>query len=158
MYSRGMRESAASNVVVASPLLRVGAYVTDSIILALMTLALTGMGLLRLDDAFLPADTSSLVTLLVWQAAYHIGFTAMRAATPGKMAMRIVIRDQEEKPLQPDAAILRYVVILVENVIIVGVVVSLMLMIMDPKRRTLHDRVARTLVVKASTATEAGGA
>jgi uncharacterized RDD family membrane protein YckC len=142
-------QNAATGLMIASPLRRIVAYLLDGLILALVTLMLSGLGIVVFDNDGLPADVTSLVVLLVLQATYNIGFLAARGATPGKMAMRIVVRDAQGNVLLPDAAILRYVVVMVENFLLVGVIISAVLLFVDGQRRTIHDRMARTLVVKA---------
>jgi uncharacterized RDD family membrane protein YckC len=147
---RPVVENAATNLAIASPLQRAVAYLLDGLILALLTLALAGFDIVNVDSSTsLPRDAQSLVLLLVLQATYNIGFVATRSATPGKMAMRIVVRDLEGKAVQPDTAILRYVVLMIENVVLVGIIVSAVLLFTDQRRRTIHDRIAQTLVVKA---------
>jgi uncharacterized RDD family membrane protein YckC len=142
-------QNAATDLMIASPIRRIIAYLLDGLILALVTLMLSGLGIVMFDNDGLPADVTSLVVLLVLQATYNIGFVATRGATPGKMAMRIVVRDGQGNVLLPDAAILRYVVLMVENFVLVGIVISAVLLFTDKQRRTIHDRVARTLVVRA---------
>ena len=142
-------QNATTNLIVASPLQRAVAYLLDGLIIAIFTLALSGLNVVKLDDNSLPRDATSLVLLLVLQATYNIGFVATRSATPGKMAMRIVVRDEQGKAVEPDTAILRYLVLMIENLTLVGVVISAVLLFADPRRRTIHDRVAKTQVVKA---------
>src|SRR5690348_11455807 len=115
---RPVMQDTTSTLVIASPLRRAAAYFIDGLILAVITLAAAVTGVVRLDDSHWgAADVESLVLVLVGQAAYNIGFLAMRSATPGKMALQIEVCDLEGKPIQPDTAILRYVVLLVGNLI-----------------------------------------
>ena len=85
----------------------------------------------------------------VSQAIYAIGFVSALRATPGKLALGMRIVRADGQPLLPDTAILRYLVVFVGNLLLeVEFIVSVFLMINDPARRTIHDRVARTLVVR----------
>ena len=140
-------------------MLRVAAYVIDSIVLALLVLVLIEISVVEMTAEGVlpaPADGGSMLALLITQSIYNIGFTAAWAATPGKMAMRIVIRGRDGEVLEPDAAILRYIVLMVGNLVFVGLVASLVLLFVDKQRRTLHDRVAKTLVVKVTSIAETG--
>jgi uncharacterized RDD family membrane protein YckC len=137
-----MRDIAAAELVAASVWLRAGAFLIDSAIVALVNLGVASV--------LGGGESQALLAVLMGVgAAYHIVFVAARSATPGKMAMRITICDPQGRPVQPDTAILRYVVLLVGNIIVAGLVVSLVLALRDPQRRTLHDRIAGTRVVRA---------
>lgn len=130
----------ASQLAYAPALLRIAAFLIDGAIVTVVDLALLAV-LGSVDD---PATFATLVALT---AAYHIGFVTARSATPGKMAMRIYVSDMQGNPVRPDTAILRYLILLVGNAVLIGTFVSLALVFADPQRRTLHDRVARTLVL-----------
>ena len=80
-------------------------------------------------------------------AVYNVAFLATRSATPGKMAMGLYVGDAQGRPLAPDAAVLRYLVQVVGGLLFgIGTLVSLVLVLVDPQRRAVHDRVARTRV------------
>jgi uncharacterized RDD family membrane protein YckC len=85
--------------------------------------------------------------LLLTLSAYHIVMLIAMSATPGKMALRIHVSDASGARLQPDRAILRFLVFFVSVLIPVGILVSAALVLTDPQRRALHDRVARTRVL-----------
>jgi uncharacterized RDD family membrane protein YckC len=81
-------------------------------------------------------------------AVYHVLFLVAFSATPGKMAMGLYVGDVEGRRLMPDKAILRYLVYFIGAQILIGTLISLFLFFTDtPQRRTLHDRVAGTLVL-----------
>jgi uncharacterized RDD family membrane protein YckC len=127
----------------ASPWLRVAALVIDTLIVA--ALYAIGGGILGIA----PQDTSSYFTFaILFSAAYTIGFTVYRAATPGKIAVGVYVADQDGSPVRPDAAILRYLIFFVAGAVFIGHLVSLYLVFADRQHRTLHDRLAKTLVLK----------
>ena len=132
--------------------LRALAFVLDVLILITVNLAFSSL----LSAA--GADGSTIFAAIVAvQALYYIGFTVYRSATPGKIAMRIYVSDLEGRPVAPDTAILRFLVYFVGGAIIAGSVISALLVLNDPKRRTVHDRIARTLVVVGRPAYEDKG-
>jgi uncharacterized RDD family membrane protein YckC len=83
---------------------------------------------------------------LIVLSLYEIGFLIAAAATPGKMAMRMHVAAPDGTRLEPDKLILRYLIFLVMTLIIVGIAINAVLILTDPQRRALHDRVAGTRV------------
>lgn len=142
----GMKET-AEGYILGPAILRLLAFMIDSAVLVVINLALIGtVGIVDIEDGR-PANAESLVALILTAASYHIGFTAARSATLGKMAMNIYVAYPDSTGVRPDTAILRYIVLLIENLFVVGTLISLVLMFVDRRRRTLHDRVAGTLVL-----------
>lgn len=133
--------------VLAPAILRLLAFMIDAAVIIVIDLALIStFGLVEIRDGR-PANVESLVTLLVMSASYHIIFVAARSATIGKTAMSVYIAYPNGERVRPDTAILRYIVLLLETFFLVGALISLVLMFADPMRRTLHDRVAGTIVL-----------
>jgi uncharacterized RDD family membrane protein YckC len=69
------------------------------------------------------------------------------SATLGKLALGIYVSDLHGQRIRPDTAILRYLIYMLGQLTFIGMVVSILMIFTDPKRRALHDRVAGTLVV-----------
>ena len=69
--------------------------------------------------------------------------------------MGLYVADKQGARIRPDTAILRYIVYLVGNSIVVGLAISVVLVLVDPSRRALHDRIAGTLVLRRPQGTEA---
>ncbi len=91
---------------------------------------------------------TGLAFYLVGWSVYYIGFTAVMSATPGKVAMGIHVAAKTGRRAQPDSVILRYVVLMAGALPFgVGTIVSIVLVLTDPQRRALHDRIAGTLVL-----------
>ena len=143
-YIQAVKE-ATSGLVLAPVLLRIAAFVLDVGILIVINLALSGLGVIEVKEGR-PASGSSFALLMIVGAAYHIGFLAARSATPGKTAMNIYVGYRDGSAIRPDTAILRYLIVLGENFFLVGAIVGLVLMFTDRDRRTIHDRIAGTIV------------
>ena len=139
-------------MVVAPVLLRVLAFLIDGAIVAVIDLGLTA---LIGDTGITNRETFAL--LIAVTATYHIGFLAVKSATPGKMAMNLYVGDRQGRAVRPDQAILRYMVLLVGNFVLVGTIASLVLILAEPQRRAVHDRVAGTLVLMGRPSQAASG-
>jgi uncharacterized RDD family membrane protein YckC len=144
---------AASQVALASPWLRLSAFLIDTAILTVINLGVTA----SLGDVRIEERTTFAAITFVW-VAYHVGFVAVRSATLGKTLMGIYVAYPDGKPVRPDTAILRYLVfngplyLGIINVTLgfVGIsiwVASLLLVLIEPQRRTMHDRIAGTRVL-----------
>jgi uncharacterized RDD family membrane protein YckC len=95
-------------------------------------------------------EPSDFVLLLTWfpiHAAYYIFPTAVALGTPGKTALRMRIVKRNGEAPTPDVVILRYLVFLITFLVPLGLLASLALVLTDPERRALHDRIAGTIVV-----------
>jgi uncharacterized RDD family membrane protein YckC len=137
---------ASSGVVLAPILPRIVAFAIDFLIMAaILSLGLSA-GVLNIEKGR-PADAATLAAIAVVAAVYYIAFLATASATPGKMAMRMHVAYRDGGRLQPDTAILRGMVLMVENLFPIALFVSFAVMVMDSERRALHDRVAGTVVV-----------
>ena len=91
-------------------------------------------------------DSGRLVILLITLCVYEIGFLLMIGATPGKMALRMHVAGPNGERLEPDKVILRFLVFFVGILVIVGIPISAVMVLTDPQRRALHDRIAGTRV------------
>ncbi len=142
-YSPLMRDAATNEIVTAPLLLRALALLIDDAIVVIALLALDGV-----LSVFAVGQVEAFATLALATAAYHVGFLATKSATPGKLLMGLYVGDRQGRRLRPDSAILRYLVYLVGNAALgIGLVVSIVLVIVDHRRRAIHDRVAGTLVL-----------
>jgi uncharacterized RDD family membrane protein YckC len=122
----------------ASFLARSAAFLLDWAIVLLISVFLAGA-----TDA---DQTARLVIGLVTLSVYHIAFLIATSSTPGKMALRLHVSNEVGRRLEPDQAILRFLLFFVSVLTVVGLVVSAAMVLIDPQRRSLHDRVARTRV------------
>jgi uncharacterized RDD family membrane protein YckC len=141
-------QSTSTQITIAPLLLRVSAVVIDIAILIVAGFALIA----AVEPDALSSDgsvsQSTFAIGVITGALYHIGFNATMSATPGKLAMGLYVADKNGARVRPDTAILRYVVFLAGNFIIIGFFATIGLVIFDPQRRAIHDRVAGTLVLR----------
>jgi uncharacterized RDD family membrane protein YckC len=142
---------------------RVFAFLVDA---TMQTVLLLVMAAIFSDLHF--SERAVLAGLLVVTSAYSIGFVGMTSSTPGKMAMGMWVSDGAGGRVFPDRAILRYLVIALPNLVLLGVLrdevwpsiyawlavtavvlaLNLALAVRDPRRRLLHDRIAKTTVIE----------
>jgi len=139
---------------IAEPWRRLVGFVIDWMILVMIALILVSV--LRIDlgegDALrLPAAVLIVQGLVA--AAYYIGFTVSRGQTPGKMLMgtRVVMERTGQIPgLRPSA--IRWVVpgvfAFLPGISVVAAAIYGWLLF-DRRRRGLHDKAAKTVVVHA---------
>ena len=88
--------------------------------------------------------------LTIWgiiQAVYFICFTALKAATPGKMLLKIHIETAGGEPMTWMVSALRFVASLITQCTLMFYGLGYLIVMIDPKRRALHDHIARTSVV-----------
>lgn len=88
-------------------------------------------------------DAARFVVLLVVASLYEIGFHLAIGATPGKMALRIHVAGPNGERPDPDKIILRYLAFFLA---IPAIPISAFMVLTDPQRRAIHDRVAGTRV------------
>ena len=131
------------NIPVAPPPVhRFLAYILD-----LWLVGLAWITLAAITNSFPGLPTWAAGLGLTWMAAYYILSMLRYHTTPGKRLFKMRIVMQDGSPLQPDAAILRFLVFFVTCLIPLGVLASGALMLFDPERRAVHDRLAHTVVV-----------
>ena len=119
-------------------------------------------------EATNPFDAiSQIFSFMLRSAGYSIGFVGFTSSTPGKMAMGMWMSDGNGRRVLPDRAILRYLVIALPNLVLVGVLrdevrlsviawlaVTAAILLLDAvfllradDNRLLHDRIAGTRVI-----------
>ncbi len=139
---------------IAEPWRRLVGFVIDWMILVMIALILVSVLRIDLgagDGLRLPAAV--LIVQGMVAAAYYIGFTVSRGQTPGKMLIgtRVVMERTGQIPgLGPSA--LRWVVpgvfAFLPGISVVAAVIYGWLLF-DSRRRGLHDKAAKTVVVHA---------
>lgn len=138
-----------------SPWARIGARLIDALILiAATTVLAAAFG--GLDDPDEVNAGATILSMLV-AVAYEVGFIGTIGATPGKLALRLRVVAQEDGRTPPgwDKAFLRYAPFLVALIPVIGPLLSLGVLVLslvwlgtDDRRRTVYDRAATTYVVK----------
>lgn len=134
---------------------RIGARLIDALILIAGTTVLAAaFGGFDDPDEF---NAGATIISILAAVSYEVGFIGVIGATPGKLALGLRVISQEDGRTPPgwDKAFLRYAPFLVALVPEIGpllslgvVVVSLVWLGTDDRRRTVYDRVATTYVVK----------
>lgn len=123
-----------------SVVLRAIAVVLDSAIIFILAVVVIGR-----DDL---GHGAGLAFYLGGWAVYYVGFTAAIGATPGKIAVGLHVASRTGARPALDSVILRYTVMLAGALLFgIGTIVSTLMVVTDPQRRSLHDRVAGTLVL-----------
>lgn len=90
---------------------------------------------------------------IIWgivQAAYFIIFNAIQSSTPGKRFFHLRIETANGERLNFLTSTVRYVASMFTQFTLVLYGVGYLIVMVDPKRRALHDFVARTRVVHES--------
>ena len=139
---------------IAEPWKRLAGFVIDWMVLVMTSLvivSLLGIDLGGGDALRLPTSARTVQGLV--GAAYYIGFTASRGQTPGKMLIgtRVVMKTTGEIPA-PGPAVMRWAIpglfVFLPGVSVISVVIYGWLFF-NPYRQGLHDKAARTVVVRA---------
>ncbi|PWJ68209.1 MULTISPECIES: RDD family protein [unclassified Fibrobacter] len=81
------------------------------------------------------------------QALYFIFFTAIKGATPGKMLLHIKVETSEGGKVRWLTSIIRYIASMFTQFTLALYGIGYIIVMIDPKRRALHDHIARTRVV-----------
>lgn len=81
---------------------------------------------------------------------YTLYFTIRYSATPGKMFLRLKIRNGDGSPFHWKNAVFRYFASLLTQATLIFYGFGYILAVVDPKKRTLHDFFAKTVVVHSS--------
>jgi len=154
-FVQGLREGAVAptSLELAGLGSRVAAKILDTIILsvvnAMVTFAITGSWTVnpQTNPNVAIATTSMVAALnMILNLSYNIGFLHWRGQTPGKMALNIKVVTPEGAALSWGKAIARpFAEILSGCVCAVGYLIAFW----DPEKRTLHDRIVGTRVIKA---------
>ena len=148
------RHSPITEDEIAEPWRRLLGFVIDWMVMVLIALILLSVLQIDLDagDGLRLSASVRIVQGLV-AAAYYIGFTVSRGQTPGKMLIgtRVVMERTAEIPgLGPSSV--RWVVpgvfVFLPGVSIIATVIYGWLLF-DSRRRGLHDKAAKTVVVHA---------
>jgi uncharacterized RDD family membrane protein YckC len=87
------------------------------------------------------------VLTLIWSVAYFVLFWSANGQTPGNRLMEIRVLDgRTGRPPRQPRALLRVILLELSALLLF---IPMLLVLVDSRRRALHDRVARTVVVYA---------
>lgn len=132
---------------------RIGARILDGLLVGIVSGVIAGI--LGMDGGPFALGRALLQTAIF--AIYSIAMIGTRGATLGKqvLGLAVVRRADGVTPPGIDVAVKRWIIEIVGAFTIIGALVSLVIFVVslvylftDPQRRTVHDRIADTLVVK----------
>jgi uncharacterized RDD family membrane protein YckC len=100
----------------------------------------------EMSSNFITSYLISTALSFVINIVYYVGFIGKKGATPGKMIMKIKIVTPSGQPVSYGTAFLRYIGLII-SFMILGI--GYLMAIFDRKeKRTLHDRIASTRVIR----------
>ena len=152
-FTQKIREGAlfASAIPYAGFWIRFGAHTIDGVILGIVGMAVNflmmgAITLRRMDPVSMILSMGSAYSAqLAFSAAYYSLLVWKYGGTPGKLALGLRIVRPDGSPLSLGLSIGRYAATLVTN-FTMGI--GYLMAAIDDERRTLHDRLAGTRVIK----------
>jgi len=128
---------------------RVLAYIIDIIPLgavgAILAVA-TGQPLVDADPAASGVSFADLLGLVIG-IAYFVGFeSSSLQATPGKMALGLIVTDTDGRRISPARALGRYFAKILSGLILL---IGYIMIAFTDRKQGLHDMIAGTLVLRA---------
>lgn len=134
---------------------RLGARIIDAIIFIIPTLIIA-FAVLDADNIASGTNFGFAVISLILGAAYEIGFTTLKGATPGKMILNMKVTGPNgESPPSVEVAAKRWLPAILGVIPGLGSLVSLVVSIAsgvmisnDDQNRSVHDRIGGSYVVK----------
>jgi uncharacterized RDD family membrane protein YckC len=144
---------------------RIGSAVIDFLVITVLSVPFLAPTLSRVVDESTEANPATftageirsltIITIAV-QIVYFTGMHAWRGATVGKMATRTVLVRDEGQPVTFGVAFTRAVTLVGINFIsgfllLIPAIVNMLSPLWSPQRQTLHDRLAKTIVVLRET-------
>ena len=139
---------------IAEPWRRLVGFAIDWTILVMIALVIISLLGIDLGDASaLRLPTSARIVQGLVGAAYYIGFTVARGQTPGKMLMGTrVVMEQTSLIPGPGPLTLRWAVpgffVFLPGVSVISAAIYGWLLF-DTRRRGVHDKAAKTMVIRA---------
>lgn len=134
----------------ASPWARFGAGVVNWIILRVVFAVAAAIAGVQAGGIVGDLSVGGSVLILVYDVArflYDPLFWAFAGATPGMMACGIRVVREDGQPLGLGTAFVRFLMVIVGAI---PLFLGWLWMFWDPKRQGWHDKVAKTLVVRAT--------
>jgi uncharacterized RDD family membrane protein YckC len=130
---------------------RVLAFAADAVVINVVAWFVTAVVALGLSLLAIPHEVIVILAAigagiaLLWSVCYFAFFWSASGQTPGNRLMRIRVQDAASgKPLRLRRAVLR---VLVLPLSALPLCAGFLLVLVDDRRRALHDRLVRTVVV-----------
>ena len=128
--------------------IRVLAYIIDIIpllIIGVVLALLSGDPIIEPDPSAPVYGISDLIGLVIG-IAYFVGFeSSAYQATPGKMALGLIVTDSDGRRISPMRAVGRYFAKILSGLILM---IGFIMVAFTERKQGLHDMIASTLVVK----------
>ncbi len=129
----------------------------DAVIIDLAAIIVVAIVALALSLFYVPSKVVTAlaalgaVAFLVWAAAYFVTFWSTTGQTPGAriMRFRIVAPGAPHGQIAPRRALVRLIGMILAAIPLLA---GYFIVLIDDRRRGLHDRMARTVVIDASAA------
>ena len=118
-------------------------------LVAVLTAAVFGLALSVLS---LPSDLEKVLVVIgggvyvLWSIGYFVGFWSTTGQTPGARAFRFRVCSAELGPIKPRRALVRFGAMLLAAIPLFA---GFLPIVVDARRRGLHDMIAHTVVVDA---------
>ena len=148
----------AAAVEAVEPLRYVGlvtralAFGVDAAVVNLVAIATAAIVALTFSVVSIPDDLRTVaialggVLYVLWVVGYFVTFWATTGQTPGNRLMRLRVRTASGARLRPRRALLRFGGL---TLAALPLFAGFLLILVDDRRRGLHDVIARTIVVDA---------
>ncbi|MDP4605628.1 MAG: RDD family protein [Erythrobacter sp.] len=128
--------------------IRVLAYIIDIIPLLIIGVVLalvSGESIIEPDPSAPVYGITDLIGLVIG-IAYFVGFeSSAYQATPGKMALGLIVTDSDGRRISPMRAVGRYFAKILSGLILM---IGFIMVAFTERKQGLHDMIASTLVVK----------
>jgi uncharacterized RDD family membrane protein YckC len=126
----------------------------DAVIIDLAAVIVTGIVALALNLFNIPSEIDTVlaavgaVAFIAWSAAYFVTFWSTTGQTPGAriMRFRVLAPGAKRGHIGPQRAVLRLLAMILAAIPLLA---GYFMVLFDDRRRGLHDRLARTVVVDA---------
>lgn len=126
--------------------IRFVAMIIDDIITGILFIWLLGMVVMGINPLAAAGDSSGFLVQFLLPAAYTIGFWIAMQATPGKMALGLVVVDAKTgQPASAGKYVLRFLGYIVSTIVLF---LGFIWVAFNPRKQGWHDLIAGTVVVK----------
>jgi uncharacterized RDD family membrane protein YckC len=132
---------------------RLVAFVIDAILILVVELIIGVSGVVIITVLHLPKEVNAILAVLggviyiVWSISYFVGFWCATGQTPGARVMQFRVLTADGKVLRPRRALIRCIGLLLAAIPLFA---GYVLILFDHQRRGFQDRLAGTVVVRAS--------
>jgi uncharacterized RDD family membrane protein YckC len=126
------------------------AFALDAALINIIALLVAAVVTLGLSVVAIPQGLHTVAaavagaSYVIWAVAYFATFWATTGQTPGSRALRIRVHNASGAPLVPSQALLRFLGL---TLAALPLFAGFLLILVDDRRRGLHDVLARTVVV-----------